>query len=481
MPMSTSTLTQNRNRREWITAQGAAVCGSLWLRWSAGMVVAALAPVTLMAIPVEAAVVEDWKLNPSTGQVEVLLPEGITPKLSVLSQAGRLVLDLPQVEVGINITEFYEDTLVRQVSLTQVDDQTARITVDFVPGVGLDAQEVELRQIGVDNLWVVRPGVLSLPQSQPLAEPMTPSIQQVITETETETETAVETVELEATTQQAVEPPPPPGTTVIESEFEPFPAIDVVQVPLDEPKETELFPEGTIESDMTEEGTEGETEVAVEEAEDVQVIPYGQPIPKASEQQTITFRPQTIDQRPPNLLLQAGDTLTLRYPIPVERPLRAYEDDLDVLLLQGGIVDKEGKFIVPPDTPVIGRFESSRTGTRFVAVGINLDDRTIPISAESDKIKGDLDIDPEKVAIDSGIGGLGVFLLSGFSGLGLLIGAVGGAAFGLGTSPKPVTIQPGQIIEVQLYEDVPKSDFVYYDAEQVPYRINHGPKDSYRY
>ncbi len=461
MPISISQFAQHRNRRGKITAKLSIISASLWLRLISGIAVTAIAPMVLSSNTVQAAVIEDWKLNPNTGQVEVLLPEGVIPQLSVLSQPGRLVLDLPQTEVEVNVTEFYEDSLVRQVSLTQAENQTARLTVDFSPGVVLESQDIELQQIGIDNLWIVRPGVQSFaaPQISPQASPqpnLTPS-ENVIVEPFTE----------------VVEPPPPPTTTVLEFPTESDSSVDILRIPLEEPQDTELFPQGST----TPPAIEVAEEVGVEEvAQNImpasptgsRVIPYGQPIPKASEQEVITFRPQIIDQSPPTLLLAAGDRITLRYPSPIEVPLSARRDRQEVLLLQGGIVDREGRYIIPPDTPVIGRFETSSKGSRFVAVAINIEDQTIPFEAQSEWIDGELDIDAEKVAIDSGIGGLGGLLISGFSGIGLLVGAIGGAAVGVITSPEPTTLQPGQLIEVQLLEDLPQSELVYQGINSMP-------------
>ena len=151
MAKLTSKLAQHRNQRGWMSAKQSIILGRLWLRLVSSVTIAAIAPIALISSSVQAAVVEDWKLNPNTATVEVILPEGIIPQLSVLPQPGRFVLDLPQTEVGVNVTEFYEDSLVRQVSLTQIDNQTARLIVDFAPGVVLDAQAIELQQIGLEN------------------------------------------------------------------------------------------------------------------------------------------------------------------------------------------------------------------------------------------------------------------------------------------------------------------------------------------
>lgn len=454
MAKLTSKLAQHRNQRGWMSAKQSIILGRLGLRLISSVTIVAIAPVALISSSVQAAIVEDWKLNPNTGTVEVLLPEGIIPQLSVLPQPGRFVLDLPQTEVGVNVTEFYEDSLVRQVSLTQIDNQTARLTVDFAPGVVLDAQAVELQQIGLENLWIVRPEIQTVTAPQLPAE-------------------AIVTAE----EQTLIEPPSPPVNSVVEPTIDPFPAtngtVDLLRIPLEELSQTEILPE---ESPLPPTAVV-EEEVVVEETESIivppaptgsRVIPYGQPIPKASQQESIAFQPQVIDQRPPTLLLAAGDTVTLRYPSPIQVPLQPRPDRQEVLLLQGGIVDRQGQYIIPPDTPVVGRFETSSKGSRFIAVGINLADRTIPFAARSQWIEGNRKIDTEELALESGIGGVGGLLVSGFSGIGLLVGALGGAAFNILTSPEPTTLLPGQLIEVQLEEDLPSWEFVYDGINQPP-------------
>ncbi|MGB3403014.1 MAG: AMIN domain-containing protein [Microcoleaceae cyanobacterium] len=448
MAKLTSKLAQYRNQRGWMSAIQSMIIGRLWLRLVTTVVMSAIAPVTFIDSPVEAMVVEDWKLNPNTGTVEVLLPEGIIPQLSVLPQPGRFILDLPQTEVGVNVTEFYENSLVRQVSLTQLDNQIARLTVDFAPGVVLDAQTVELQQIGIENLWIVRPEI------QTVAAP-------------------------QLTPETLIEPPAPPSAITADSTVEPSPTLnesmELLRIPSEELSQTELLPEEStlpptaVVEEMIVEAEQTFSESAIAPPQPgSRVIPYGQPIPKASEQEEITFRPQMIDQSPPTLLLAAGDTVTLRYPSPVQVPLMPRPDRQEVLLLQGGIVDRQGQFIIPPDTPVIGRFETSSKGSRFVAVAINLEDRTIPFAARSEWIEGDRDVDFEDLALESGIAGLGGLLVSGFSGVGLLVGAVGGAAFNIFTSPEPTTLLPGQLIEVQLEENLPSSEFVFNGIDQAP-------------
>ncbi|MGC9526403.1 MAG: AMIN domain-containing protein [Limnospira sp.] len=409
---------------------------------------------------VATAVIPNWSLNPETGRVEVQLPDGVRPELAVVANPTRIVLDLPNTQVGVNVTELYESGMVRRVSLTQFQPETARITVDFAPGLVLDAEEIDLRQIGVENQWVLRPNAIQLPPPEPMppAEPA-----------------AV----IPAPTQTATASPPPPGTRIAETapvappparidplpdsrailpnpqpEF--YPGVSLLQVPLDRSDRITLLP---AEAPPVAPGPVAVGEQILPPSTTATVIPFGEPLPGRSQPGRTRVLPQR-GERFPRILLPAGTTLTLRYPVPDDVRLPSGNDRQDVMLLEGGIVDEDGNFVVPPETPVVGQFETTNRGSRFIVRAINLEGRSIPVAAESTWIPGTREVRAENVAIGTGIGGVGGFLVSGFEGLGLLIGAVGGAAVGAVTSPQPTTLEPGQTVQIRLLEDLALRDFV---------------------
>ncbi len=183
-----------------------------------------------------------------------------------------------------------------------------------------------------------------------------------------------------------------------------------------------------------------------------QAVPFGQPLPPGQQQ-------SYLNPRPPAILLPTGTALTLLYPTEEQVRLTPRSERQDVLLLQGGIVDSLGNYIVPPDTPIVGEFETTAKGSRFIAQAINLDGRSIPVQGQSNWIPGSLEVRPERVGIGSGAGSLAGFLISGFTGVGALVGAIAGAGIGIGTSPSPTTLQPGQIISIQLTQDLTTPNF----------------------
>lgn len=500
-----------------------ALYGSLLLRSSSVAVFLSLTAGIPCSV-VQAETIGDWKINPSTGTVEVLLPEGSSPRVSVSNLPPRLIVDLPNTEIGVDVTERYETGVVRQVSLTQSNRNQATLIVEFAPGVVVDAKDLDLRQVGVDNLWVLRPTLETLPPEEPatpVAQATTPQpqsstatpqtataenpVDEVIREiTSRQTPPPASTQTSQTTTADPVQdairevttrrnPPQPltrpfdPGLTVSPT-FEPprNNSVDLLRVPVRQPNQVQVLPSATtLPSPQSNVILTPPTSPRSVAASVPQPLPYGQSFPPAFNPVVVPQNTQFIgadplarsipfgeplqsyppnqgffDQRTPTVLLPSGTKLTVLFPTDNRLRLSPRPDRQEVLLLQGGVVDSLGNFIIPPDTPIVGRFETSSKGSRFIATAINLEGRSIPIIGQSNWIPGSLDVSPERVAIGSGIGGLGVFLVSGFSGIGLLAGAIGGAAVGVATSPEPTTLQPGQQIEIQLSQDLTTTTFL---------------------
>ncbi len=156
----------------------------------------------------------------------------------------------------------------------------------------------------------------------------------------------------------------------------------------------------------------------------------------------------------PGLILPAGTMVILSYPGTVNLSLTAGTPRQEVLILQTEVRDGLGNIVFPRGSYVTGQFDTNRQGSRFIAMAISQRDRAIPFAAESDPINGNREISGSSLAVYSGAGALAGGLVSKFSGLGVLLGGAAGAATNLFTSPKPATIQPGQIIQVRMIREV---------------------------
>lgn len=146
--------------------------------------------------------------------------------------------------------------------------------------------------------------------------------------------------------------------------------------------------------------------------------------------------------------------MTLRYPGAASLNLRTETPHQEVLLLQSDVRDTWGGVVVPAGTVVIGRFETSSAGSRFITQAISINGRNIPLIAQSEVMGGNRRVSNNQLLRNSGIGAIAGGLIGGFSGLGFLGGAATGAAVTYFTSPKPATLQPEQTVQVRVLEDV---------------------------
>jgi hypothetical protein len=163
----------------------------------------------------------------------------------------------------------------------------------------------------------------------------------------------------------------------------------------------------------------------------------------------------------PAVLLPSGTVLNLRYPRDTALQLQTGDPWQEVLVVAQDVRDRSGAVVIPEGSQVIGRFETSEQGSRFVAQAITVQGRNVQLRAESAVLMGDRQVSDDNLVRNSAIGGAAFTVLGILTGgLGFLAGALAGAAAGAATTyitaPQPAIIQPNQVVEVRLSEDVPK-------------------------
>jgi hypothetical protein len=158
----------------------------------------------------------------------------------------------------------------------------------------------------------------------------------------------------------------------------------------------------------------------------------------------------------PNILIPSGTTLSLRYPGETSLSLEAGVPRQEVLLLDQAVRDRNGNLIAEAGTQVIGRFETGSQGSQFIAQAITLQGRNVLLEAESETLAGDREVSEDNLIQNSALGALALTVLGGFTGIGLLGGLAAGAGATYLTAPQPAIIQPNQIVEVRLTEDLPR-------------------------
>jgi hypothetical protein len=143
------------------------------LPWMVG-VTGAIAAITI-TLPAQAAVLNDWSFDPATRQLQVTLPTGIDPNFLLLAEPARIILNLPNTQVGnVPLARQYSGA-VRSVRVSQFDANTTRIVVELAPNTILDPRHAELTAANVSSgqRWTLRPLIVDGPNGATPAAPPT--------------------------------------------------------------------------------------------------------------------------------------------------------------------------------------------------------------------------------------------------------------------------------------------------------------------
>lgn len=278
--------------------------------------------------PAQAATLSSWRFEPASNQLEFIVEQFTQPTYSVLAQPPRIILDLPNTQLGIRPSEKTYSGSVRLVQVSQVQPGTARIIVEFAPDVTLDPQQVRLQRVATPiqsgpfrDRWVLRPFV-------------------------TATTTPLPSTAVYPATDPSVQVPP------LSSSYP-----DSASVVL--PAETSAINRpSTLPS--------------------VSVPPLLPPPPPTNENARVSFN------RPWDIFVPRGTELVLRYSGETVT-LKAGASKQEVLLVERDIIDDAGNVVIPRNTPVIGRFETNRRGSRFIAQAITLFGQNVPLKGQSER------------------------------------------------------------------------------------------------
>ena len=191
-------------------------------------------------------------------------------------------------------------------------------------------------------------------------------------------------------------------------------------------------------------------------------ILFGSPLPGSGDRAAL---PEAINPTPaerplsPDTLVAAGTVLELRYVGNEPLDLNIGSSQNQVLLLAHDIRDPITNGIVAPaGSQLIGQFEHTPQGQRWVSKRlISPTGQQVDFASTTEYMVGSPDVGAPRLAAGAGLGALALMLVTSFSGIGLLGGALVGATTAVGTSPQTVVIEPNQIIQVQVIQDVPRA------------------------
>jgi AMIN domain len=188
---------------------------------------------------------------------------------------------------------------------------------------------------------------------------------------------------------------------------------------------------------------------------------FGQPLPTASygTSKAIPLGSTSVVTALDNLstggiVVPVGTSLNLRYGGAQTLKLVSGAPRQEILVLQTAVVDRFGKTIIPAGSAVLGQFETDGSGSRFVTQALSFPGRNLAINAQSVSLGGNRKVSNNKLLQNSGIGAVAGAILGGISGGNVIGGAAAGAAITYAIAPKTATIEPGQVVEIRLTQDL---------------------------
>jgi hypothetical protein len=120
-----------------------------------------LIPNITLALPT--AQLKNWQFNPKNQQLEINVSSTITPKYFYLSQPPRLVLDLPDTQIGKVSTQQNYQGVIEKIRISQLNQTTTRIVLDLAPGTSIEPKQIQLKPITSkkNTGWVFNPRISS--------------------------------------------------------------------------------------------------------------------------------------------------------------------------------------------------------------------------------------------------------------------------------------------------------------------------------
>jgi len=123
----------------------------------------------------QAARLEKWSFNSQKQQLEINLSPGKTPECFYLPQPPRLVIDLPETQLGQVLKKKSYQGIVQQVRLAQLNPSVTRIVLDLIPGTFFSPEQIKIQSLSPKKLnhWLIQlatqPNNVILPSNQAIA------------------------------------------------------------------------------------------------------------------------------------------------------------------------------------------------------------------------------------------------------------------------------------------------------------------------
>ena len=125
----------------------------LKLRW----LFPCVASVFLISQPAKADSLDSWRFNANQNQLDLTTDEAVQPKVQLLANPSRLIIDLPGINLGRpKITEKV-NSVIQEIRVGQFDADTTRMVVELAPGYTLDPTKIKVRGASPTHWFVQLP------------------------------------------------------------------------------------------------------------------------------------------------------------------------------------------------------------------------------------------------------------------------------------------------------------------------------------
>lgn len=310
------------------------------------------------------ATLSNWRFDAAANQLEITLEAKTTPSYFLLDQPLRIVLDLPNTQLGKVTTQQDYSGAVRQVRVSQFDKNVTRIVLELAPDVALNAgQMVQLQRVAVQSptgdRWLLRPQIARQASPQPTTSNPLPT-----------------------TLPPATNPSPSPQQPVVSVPPVPSPSVPANQsvIEFGQP-----LPQSSVATPTPTPSPSGTAPVIV-----IPATPS--PTPTSPSSNTTLPNTSSLSRQSLDILLLAGTPLNLRYSGDSALLLKAGTPQQVELVLAEDVRNRNlntqsvaiDNLIAPAGTLVSGRFETDARGSRFVAQAIALQGQKLPLAAESE-------------------------------------------------------------------------------------------------
>jgi len=98
-----------------------------------------------------------WIFNIKSQQIEINLSNKTKPEYFYLEQPSRLVIDLPNTQLGNVETQKTYSGRVQKIRLSQFSSQITRMVIEFKPGTVVDMNAMGVQSGHQSKRWILRP------------------------------------------------------------------------------------------------------------------------------------------------------------------------------------------------------------------------------------------------------------------------------------------------------------------------------------